>query len=340
MKIVTLFALFVLISIQVNSQVDIQTIASDFKAPTGIEKDQKGNFWVADSGSGNNDGKIWLLKPSGKKELVIEGLPSSIDKNTKEVKGTLRAQILGNQYLAVLTGKGSSEQSGQVLLFDLRKVENRPSPLKATEFNVIINVKEFANSLGYEESNPYSTVVKNNTLYIVDASANAIFTYNLSSQAFKQFAKFPKLQPQIIQNTEAVEAVPTRIISNPNGGFYVSTFSGFPHPEIAAVIFTVSDKGGVRILHRCLTMATDIMLAPNEDGLLILEFGQFYPNEFMPVPNSAKILHINKDGDRSLLASGFGPSMGMYSEDGQTFYVTNLFEGTVAKITTEAIKTE
>lgn len=78
---------------------------------------------------------------------------------------------------------------------------------------------------------------------------------------------------------------------------------------------------------------------PSDDGLLALQFSSFRLDNTPPwVLGSSIITHVAKDGSRDTIASGFGPSAG-FSVTNDAVYVTNLFFGTVMKISPSSTST-
>lgn len=49
----------------------ISTLATGLAAPSGLEVDRKGMVWVAQGGTGKNDGKVSVITPDGKKYDAI-----------------------------------------------------------------------------------------------------------------------------------------------------------------------------------------------------------------------------------------------------------------------------
>ncbi len=332
------FAFGIFLSVAVAAQADIQITAKNFNAPTGIEVDQNGNLWIAESGTGHNDGAITVIWANGERQQVIQHLPSVRNEQTNEIEGTLRAQVINDQCVAVFTGKGKHALSGNILLFKKDDFYPGMAPLSGEDAKSIIKTKEFVRTLGYENSSPYAMVYQDNAMYITDASTNAVLRWTPAEDQLELFVKLPALKSPWKECASLVDAVPTRIINNPEGGFLVSTFSGDPFAEAAAKIFAISEKGEVTVAHHNLTMVTDLQFASDGDGLWILEFGQFFPDDFSPVPNSGKIIQLHRDGTRSLVTSGFGPSAGMAIVNSKNVYTTNLFEGTLSKLKIEEEK--
>src|SRR5688572_16444659 len=71
-------------------QVKITTIAKGFAIPIGVETDQYGRIWVAEMGTGQNDGKVSVVTKDGKKYPVYTGFDSyKIDNGEIEGPGHL-----------------------------------------------------------------------------------------------------------------------------------------------------------------------------------------------------------------------------------------------------------
>src|SRR5690554_2350889 len=49
---------------------------SGLKMPVGMSIDEKGQLWVAETGTGNNDAQVSMVTPSGSVHTVITGLNS------------------------------------------------------------------------------------------------------------------------------------------------------------------------------------------------------------------------------------------------------------------------
>ena len=56
----------------------ITTVITGLTDPMGLETDKEGRIWVAQAGTGNNDGKVSVITKEGKLYDVINGLESII----------------------------------------------------------------------------------------------------------------------------------------------------------------------------------------------------------------------------------------------------------------------
>lgn len=340
--LVILFSILTTVPCLLTSQSKQSTIAQNLRKPAGLDIDQYGRLWLAESGTGHQDGQISVLFPDGNSRVVVQALPSSLNTETGEVEGPVNVQVINEQQLAVFTGKGSDPHSGSILIFSLDRLLQEESPATVESTIHVISMKYQIQPYGFDESNPYALAINNDEYFITDASANAIFRYHTLTKQVKLFATLPQLtnSNHLLPCVAPVEAVPTQIIKNKSGGFLVSTFSGYPFPEGISVIFSISSKGEVAIHERHFTMITDMLEAPDGDGLYILEFGQFFPNDHQLIPNSGQVIHLHQDGSRSLVASNFGPSAGFAIGADDALFVTDLYQHSVLKLTTEQYKSE
>src|SRR6185295_12798087 len=63
----------------VTAQCPASVVTSGLRAPTRIIFSTKGNLLVAESGTGNNNGRISMIDPdSGQRRTLIDGLPSAL----------------------------------------------------------------------------------------------------------------------------------------------------------------------------------------------------------------------------------------------------------------------
>ncbi|HKP87889.1 MAG TPA: hypothetical protein VJZ26_17435, partial [Blastocatellia bacterium] len=56
----------------------VSVVTGGLKAPTRIIVTAKGSLLVAETGTGNNDGRISLIDQTGNRRTLVDGLPSGI----------------------------------------------------------------------------------------------------------------------------------------------------------------------------------------------------------------------------------------------------------------------
>ncbi len=313
-----------------KAQPEITTIAAGLNAPIGIELDTDGNLWVAESGTGQTDGSVSIIRPDGSVEKFVEGLPSAMSPEG-EVSGPERVQSLGDGMVAVLVGPTPDTLERTILIFAVEDYAPG-APLSREDARSVIYVgKTVLKTL--PDSNPYSLVFDGCDMYIADAGANAIVRRIGLTGELRIFAQFPPIPNPLPFGPPFSDAVPTRIVKNPDGGFYVSQLTGFPFVTGASKIWSVDEAGTVAPYDTNYSLVTDLAISPEDGGLLALQFASFDISQTPPfLFNSAMITHTHPDGTRDTLVTGFGPSAGMAVTDDGVIYVTSLFFGTVLKI--------
>ena len=327
MRINLLLCLFCAAHCCVQAQ-NLITIADSLRLPLGIEARSDGKLWVAESGFGANDGAIQLLAPDGATWPVIVGLPSIFDTSKQEVLGPTHTHTLPNDRLAVTV-------LGQVLIFDVSAFSPGLSlPLSMADVKTTYNVLGFSLSQGFAESNPYAlTHDTGGNLYVADAAANAIIKVEPTGQ-MSVFATFPPIPNPLPFGPPVIDAVPTRIINRPAGGFYVSQLTGFPFLDGAARVFALDTQGNVSEYASGLTQLTDLALDANTGDLFALQFARFDLMGTPPgfVPNTAMVTRLHPNGTREIVADGFDLSAGLTLDSQGNLYVTELGNGRVLRL--------
>lgn len=306
----------------------ITTIASGLITPSGISRDTENNLWVAETGTGANDGRVSMITPDETVYLVAENLYSYLDPTTFETTGAWRA-IHKDDKLYVLIGKGTGADAGVVLVFDLTGFTPGGTPFSAADALETIAVSEYAYSNGFIDSNPYSLAWDaSGNLYISDAGANAVFKYDVISETLSTLTTFTAIPNEFTPFPPFIDYVPTRIIEKPGGGFYVCNLTGFPFLPGLATIKVVDESGTATDFYTGLSLLTDLDVDAATGDVYALQFGIF-DTSFTPIFNSAKILKITAAGDTSTFIAGFGPSAGMVLDGSGGVYMTNIFTGEV-----------
>ena len=334
-RLTTTFTLF-LFSI-ITSIAQLTPVAGGFIGIAGVDADTSGNVWVTETGSGANNGRVTLVKPNGDKAIIVTGLPSNLDTTNGEVGGAWRTMLLPNNRLAVIVGEGPTRAFGRIMFFNLNGFQPGVSPAKTVADTVsTIEISSFALAqTGVTNSNPFSAVLDSDgSWYVADAGANMIIKVAPNNGQRSVFARFPKVPNPTPIGPPMVDAVPTKIIANPDGGFYVSILTGFPFNAGQAAVYNVDRNGVITPYIRGLTMVTDIALDTRTGDMYAMQFGNF---AFAPMPGfvfgSAKVHRIQRGGAFSeVVASNFGPGSGLSLDKSGNLYVSSLFTGQLLKM--------
>ncbi len=310
----------------------LQPIAFDLRSPVGIDQDESGFLWVAESGTGMNDGAVTVGTPEGPFRRVIDSLPSFFDPESNETAGPVRVQAIGD-YVGVFTSEVPGDLQGSILLFDRSVLLSTDSSLSAEAAVHQIRISDFVLEAGFAESNPYSMVTDGCDMFIADAAANAIIKREGLTGRMSVFATFPVTPNPLPFGPPVYEMVPTRIRMADNGDLLVSSLTGFPFLDGASNVWRVTPDGQVGIVDSGYTLVTDMDLHPDGNGFYTLQMAQFRGDSLPPfVFNSGLVVHTSNAGVKDTVASGFGPSPGMVVGDDGSFYVTHLFLGQVIRI--------
>lgn len=329
-KAIFCFAMLALWSAKSSAQT-VETIAGGFVGVNGISLDFEGNLWVAETGTGNDDGKIKIITPDKAVHDAIVGLPSYFDTLSGDTPGAWRAYRNGNS-LHVIIGGGIHPDAGALLQFDISGWAPGDAPLTLSDATVTADVNDYLYTQGYLDSDPYRAAWDNaGNAYVVDAAANAIVKHNASTGDLSVIHEFAPFANTWTPFPPFVDYVPTSIVRNPAGGFYVCNLTGFPFPKISTVV-KMDDSGNVTpfadSLH--LSVEMDVDAAGN---LYVLQLGDF-DTTFAPIPFAAKIIKFTPTGERSIFAENFTPvfSSGMALDGNGGVYVTDLGLGVVEHI--------
>ncbi len=331
MKKTILLSCFIIITgiLSLKAQ-SISVVASGFNGPIGICKDNNGNLFVAETGTGNNDGKITLIDAFGNKHTIVYGLPSYTDTATHETSGPWRPYLTPDSMLWVIVGGGPDSSAGSIMQFDLSTMNPGVDSLNISDTTKIIRVQAWVLSNGFTNSNIYSAVWDTNgNIYAADAGANAVLKIDPVGN-IAVLNTFPAIPNTFTPFPPFIDYVPTKIISDNNGGFYLCNLTGFPFLPGLSEIVMLDTAGMMMPMYTGLSQAVDMEM-DNDGNLYVLQFGLF-DTTFVPIPNSASIIRIKPGGAIDTLAAGFGPSAGMVSDSSDGFYVTELFTGNVIHI--------
>ncbi len=327
-KLYTLLAISLTISF-VQAQ-DIIPVAFDLKAPIDVTADADGNLWITESGTGFNDGQVVRLNTADQSlDTIISGLPSYFDFMSEELQGPLSARMMADGRIFVNQGAGIDTASASIIEFHIDDY-NTNGTLSVSDYRSIVKEGEWVLANGYAESNPYSFVFDENGNYIIaDAAANAIVKYDVSTQSFSVIADMPSFQNPLPFGPPFIEPVPTKILTHPDGGWLVSTLTGFPFVDGVSKVYHVHTDGSMSIYAEGLTLVTDMEFDPNDDQLIVQQFAKFgeVDSSLTFIFGSAQAIKIDTEGNLDTLLSGYGPSPGMTIAADGSLYMTHLFLG-------------
>lgn len=315
----------------------VTTVASGLAGPMGIETDRHGNLWVSEGGTDtagikgnthNNDGKVILITPGGKKYDAIIHLASYANIHSKELQGTVHILRDGGT-MYVLSGD-------YLYRADISHFKPGDAPIDASTLpkeDIASVISQIPSSNNPEkDSHPYNlTKGTNGDLYITDAGANAILhrkgpnNYAILAEipSFKN-PSFPGLGGPIVQ------PVPTSIQKDGNN-FLVTTLTGFPFLSGKAVVYKVTASGDVSVYQDGFTMLVDQAKGRYPYHIVVQYASSFNPASGY-APNSGSLIWVNGTTQK-VLADGLNQPVGIKQVNSHTWYVTSLGDGAVLKVT-------
>lgn len=317
----------------------ITTVATGLAGPMGIETGSHGNIWVSESGTDipdakgnthNDNGKVIVITPFGKKYDAIIHLSSYANVHSHELQGTVHI-LRDGKTLYVLSGD-------YLYRADISHFKPGDKPIDASTLphediaSVISKIPSANNPDG--DSHPYNlTIGPDGDLYLTDAGANAII-HRKGVNQYSIFAEIPAIPNPSFPGLggPTVQSVPTSISYHGNN-FYVTTLTGFPFPAGQAIIYKVSMSGKVSVYQKGFTMLVDQAGGAFFNDIVVQHASSFNPASGF-APNTGSLLWVNRQGSK-LLADGLNQPVGIKQVNDHTWYVTSLGDGSVLKVSYE-----
>ena len=315
-----------------NPAPTVTTVASGLAAPMGIETDFRGNIWVAETGTAQNDGKVVVITPgySGNGKKAANTHDAII--NLSSIKNALAGEVEGPANLLLDYGMLYILAGDYLYKIDVSHFRPGDNPIDASgiPFEDIGSFVRSLNIVTPNDSHPYDLIKgPDGHIYIVDAGANAIIRRK-SAGNYDVFAKFPDFANPTSVGPPQIQSVPTSIIFNGHD-FLVTALTGFPFPEGYAMIYKVSLSGAVSVYQNGFTTLTAIANGNRRYGYIALSFGKFSLSLGGFVPNSGSLMIVN--GDMSKVITGeLNMCAGLKQINDYSWLVSSLGNGTVLKI--------
>ncbi|MCF2443333.1 ScyD/ScyE family protein [Dyadobacter sp. CY345] len=291
------------------------TIVSGLKAPVGIAVDDKGNLWVTEAGTGNNndDASLSMITPSGTKTTYVAGLKSVTNQGSIEGISHL---LYREGKLYFLHGLNGTLYTADVSSFKTGDAAVKLVDIPSEDVGNYVRSLALTNPLN---SNAYDlTFGPDGHLFIVDAGSNAMIKRDKATGKLSLFAHFPDVAP-------GVDAVPTGIVYD-GSRFLLSSLTGFPFTPGSAKIFQVDNDGIVSIHKDKFTTLTGIALSVNGKPIVI-QHGIFGAMGFGA--KSGKVL----DGEGNTLLDNISRPTGIVRAGDRVFYLLSYLDGTISKLT-------
>jgi hypothetical protein len=304
---------------------DDETLASGLNNPRHITFGPDGVLYIAEAGSGGEtdvagpfgpakaglSAQISAILPDGQQVVIVPELVS-MDVGFGQIEGPMAVLVTEETYWVVL-GQGPRDDTfgGAVVeavveldretletrrVIDLRAFEEENNPDQADE--VVANPADLA-------------AAPDGTLYIADASANAVLRWT-AEDGLELFAAWPV-------SDDAPSAVPTAVAVGPDGDLYVGFLSGFPFPAGGARIERYNAGGELQQTYDGLTLVTDVLVAA-DGSLYAVELASGFGDTGYN-PASGRIVRV-ADGGLEVIAEGLNFPYGLAMDAEGSLYVT------------------
>lgn len=299
-----IFLILFISILNLNAQ-NIEVLATGLTGINGLSLDDSGNLWITQSGTGNDDARVSVMTPDKQIYEAITGLPSFYDTLEGDAPGAWKAYHNGNN-LQVIVGGGPNPNAGSLISFDISNWKPGDSALSLANATEITHINNYLLTQGITDSDPYRVCWDaNGNDIIVDAAANSILKKDAITGQLSILHSFPPIPNSFTPFPPVIDYVPTSIVKNPLGGYYICNLTGFPFIPGLASIVKMDDSGNVSAFVNGLSLLTDLDIDP-KGNLYALQLGQF-DTAFNPILFAPKIIRITPDGVVSDFALGFTP---------------------------------
>lgn len=262
--------------------------------PVGLEFAQDGRMWISFTGppvapGAGGLGYFYPFHSSPAIDVVVENYPNACLPNG-ECAGAWHISLLENpafpEMNAVFLTAGGPPipELSRVKIYTTFScvLDNQIdfSPSGSVDAGGLMLTEELINVFSVlpnaPDSNLYSSVfvLEQDSLYIVDAGANAVLKYELTTDTLSVFAELPNV-------TKGVQSVPTRIIHIPNDGaadslaFIVTELTGEPYFEGSSTMWGLTNDGTRSAIATGLTTVLDCEYEPDTNSVLFSSAGNF-----------------------------------------------------------------
>ena len=322
---------------------DDDVILSGLVLPIGLEADAGGRLWVSEMGvnpkgpAAPGIGRVSMLAANldGSFTLVplIENIPTAFN-SLGEPSGAQHISFAPDGSLLLATGGPNVPEVfpylGSVVRFDPSYAVLAAGPYAIDGAALIESVPVFPfvrQEAGFPDSNTYSAAEIDGVLWIADAGANAIISYDGTDYAV--LAEFPNTVNPKGTTPPTSQAVPTRIVPDGDGGAYVVQLTGFPFVDGTASVFRLSADGNYTTVATGLKTLVDIEVAA-DGSLLVCSAGDFDPATGQPTPGTGSVIRVRQDGSFDTFIGGLWLPTGV-EVIGDDVYVCQFVPGTVTR---------
>lgn len=291
LAVVLLCALVLPLSL-LNAQSSFPVVADQLNAPRQLFVTEAGSLFVAEAGAGGpyqiesnfgpalggGSAAVTLVSPEGVQTNLLYGLHSR-NAGGEFLGASALMEHDGVLWLALGQGDLRAPFSQAVVALD-------PETFRVQQFIDVYGAEAAQNpDAEIVDSNVVDLAVIGDSLYIVDAGCNCVWTRSLEPST--DFAAL-----DVAQVWQEGNPVPTSITPDDEGGYYIGFLTGFPFPENGSRIEHYNAAGELVETFEGLTAVVDVLYA---DGTLYAtEFGRFGEQGW--TPGTGRVVTVSAAG--------------------------------------------
>jgi hypothetical protein len=302
-------------------------VATGLDNPRGLDWSH-GRLYIAEAGTGGDGscvpgifapeiclgrtGSVTVVTRTGRQRRIVKGLPSLAGPDGTFAYGPSDVSVKDGHVFVSIGGPNDTEYRALISEAIGRKLGTVQLLLGRRSITVGA-ISEFVARHDPDgppsETNTNSVLAGRRIVYAIDTASNALFGIDWRGR-LELLHVFDDI---VLPDGGAIDAVPTNMVFGPDGAVYVSTLTGVPFPEGAAVVWRWD---GVRATPYAegLTAAIDLAFGPD---------GSLYVVEMRSVIGlSGRVLRIAPNGTRTVVADGLDFPTGV-AVGNRVFYVTN-----------------
>jgi hypothetical protein len=302
-------------------------VATGLDNPRGLDWSH-GRLYIAEAGTGGDGscvpgifapeiclgrtGSVTVVTRTGRQRRIVKGLPSLAGPDGTFAYGPSDVSVKDGHVFVSIGGPNDTEYRALISEAIGRKLGTVQLLLGRRSITVRA-ISEFVARHDPDgppsETNTNSVLAGRRIVYAIDTASNALFGIDWRGR-LELLHVFDDI---VLPDGGAIDAVPTNMVFGPDGAVYVSTLTGVPFPEGAAVVWRWD---GVRATPYAegLTAAIDLAFGPD---------GSLYVVEMRSVIGlSGRVLRIAPNGTRTVVADGLDFPTGV-AVGNRVFYVTN-----------------
>ena len=301
--------------------------ASGLNSPIGMTAAGPFGVFVAEAGTGNNDGQLSFLRPDGSKHTIIKGFPSE-KRPDGHIDGITHLEIY-QQQLWVVNGVSGLLYYYDLSDYHLTKKAAVASAVPTIDIGKFVSAQQMTEPTG--ESHLYNLTFDHlGNLYVVDSGANAIIKrdYHGTLSVFATFPEISFIDLETHQKGNA-EVVPTGIVFD-GYGFLVSSFIGEPYPKGEARVYHLDFDGNIVDEQKGFSNLVDIAKSPaTGNHFMALELASTDEAGFQP--NSGKLVFFG-DQPKAIMENQLNFPNGITFVNEKEILVSSTINGTITRI--------